>query len=133
LFQATRQRLTGPGEVALSYALAKELEDLGDHEASFAWLRRGAERRRSLLSYRVEADVAAMAEIERVFDASLFASPSQGCDDVGPVFVLGLPRSGTTLVDRIISSHAAVESLGEINDFALALMRVAGRPGARAI
>lgn len=126
LFQATRQRLTGPGEVALSYALAKELEDLGEHEASFAWLKRGADRRRSLLSYRVEADVSAMAEIERVFDAALFASPAPGCDEPGPVFVLGLPRSGTTLVDRIISSHSDVESLGEINDFAFALMRAAG-------
>lgn len=126
LFQATRQRLTGPGEVALSYALAKELEDLGDHDASFAWLRRGAERRRSLLSYRVEADVVAMAKIERVFDFTLLAQPQAGCGEAGPVFVLGLPRSGTTLVDRIISSHSDVESLGEINDFALALMRVAG-------
>lgn len=126
LLQATRQRLTGPGEVALSYALAKELEDLGEHEMSFAWLKRGADRRRSLLSYQVEADVSAMAEIGRVFDAALFASPAPGCDAPGPVFVLGLPRSGTTLVDRIISSHSDVESLGEINDFAFALMRVAG-------
>ena len=43
--------------------LAKELEDLGDPHHSFAWLKRGADRRRGLLSYRVEADVAAMAEI----------------------------------------------------------------------
>lgn len=126
LLQATRQRLTGPGEVALSYALAKEFEDLGEHDVSFAWLKRGADRRRGLLSYQVDADVAAMAEIARVFDASLFAAPTPGCDEPGPVFVLGLPRSGTTLVDRIISSHSAVESLGEINDFAFALMRMAG-------
>ncbi|MDO8296582.1 MAG: sulfotransferase [Caulobacter sp.] len=131
LLQATRQRLTGPGEVALSYALAKEFEDLGEHNMSFAWLKRGADRRRGLLSYQVEADVAAMAEIARVFDASLFASPAPGCDEPGPVFVLGLPRSGTTLVDRIISSHTAVESLGEINDFALALMRSAGPTGGK--
>lgn len=131
LFQATKQRLTGPGEVALSYALAKELEDLGDHPASFAWLRRGADRRRSMLSYQVEADVATMAEIARVFDTALFDRPARGCPDAGPVFVLGLPRSGTTLVDRIISSHTAVESLGEINDFAFALMRAAGPSQAR--
>ena len=126
LFQATRQRLTGPGEVVLSYALAKELEDLGEHAASFAWLRRGADRRRSMLSYQVAADVAAMTEIAKVFDRALFERTEPGRLDVGPVFVLGLPRSGTTLVDRIISSHSDVESLGEINDFALALMREAG-------
>ena len=126
LLQAARQRLTGPGEVAISYALAKEFEDLGEHDMSFAWLKRGADRRRGLLSYQVEADVAAMAEIARVFNAALFAAPTPGCDEPGPVFVLGLPRSGTTLVDRIVSSHSAVESLGEINDFAFALMRTAG-------
>lgn len=131
LLEAVEMVRSGPAEVALSYALAKELEDLGDADHSFAWLKRGADRRRSLLSYRVEADVAAMAEIARVFDASTFARPDPGCPDSGPVFVMGLPRSGTTLVDRIISSHSDVESLGEINDFALALMRLAGATGGK--
>jgi tetratricopeptide (TPR) repeat protein len=131
LLEAVEQVRPGPAEVALCYALAKELEDLGDPDHSFAWLKRGADRRRSLLSYRVEADVAAMAEIARVFDAALFDHPPAGCPEVGPVFVMGLPRSGTTLVDRIISSHSGVESLGEINDFALALMRLAGATGGK--
>lgn len=131
LMQAIQRIRSGPGEVALCYALAKELEDLDDPQASFAWLRRGADRRRSLLSYRVEADVAAMAEIARVFDRSLFETPVAGCEEAGPIFVLGLPRSGTTLVDRIVSSHEAVESLGEINDFALSLMRLAGAAGGK--
>jgi len=131
LLKAVERVRPGPAEVALCYALAKELEDLGDPHHSFAWLRRGADRRRSLLSYRVETDVAAMAEIARVFGARLFDRPSAGCPEPGPVFVMGLPRSGTTLVDRIISSHSDVESLGEINDFALALMRLAGATGGK--
>jgi len=131
LVQVLERTRSGPGQVALSYALAKELEDLGEAEASFTWLKRGADRRRSLLSYRVEADTVAMAEIARVFDRSLFETPAAGCDEAGPVFVLGLPRSGTTLVDRIISSHDDVESLGEINDFALSLMRLAGASGGK--
>ncbi|MDI1326202.1 MAG: sulfotransferase [Brevundimonas sp.] len=131
LLKAVEQVRSGPAEVALCYALAKELEDLGDPDHSFAWLKRGADRRRSLLSYRVEADVAAMAEIARVFDTALFDHPPAGCPETGPVFVMGLPRSGTTLVDRIISSHSDVESLGEINDFALALTRLAGAAGGK--
>lgn len=131
LLKAVEQVGPGPAEVALCYALAKELEDLGDTDHSFAWLKRGADRRRSLLSYRVEADVAAMAEIARVFDAARFDHPPGGCPETGPVFVMGLPRSGTTLVDRIISSHSDVESLGEINDFALVLMRLAGATGGK--
>ncbi len=121
----------GPGEVAVCYALAKELEDLGRDSESFGFLRRGADARRRRLSYRVEADVAAMAEIRRVFNGEALARMGTGCDEPGPVFVLGLPRSGTTLVDRIISSHSTVESLGEISDFALALMRLAGQTGGK--
>lgn len=114
------------GEAGLCYALAKELEDLGDYRKSFEFLQRGAEARRKLLSYRVEDDIAAIDEIRKTFDKSLFQKAAQGHDEAGPIFILGLPRSGTTLVDRIISSHSEVESLGEINDFALSLMRLAG-------
>jgi tetratricopeptide (TPR) repeat protein len=130
--QAVASRVQpGPGEVALSYALAKELEDLEQWPESFAWLKRGADRRRSLLSYDVRADIEAMAEIERVFDAEFFAEPIAGLADNSPIFVLGLPRSGTTLVDRIIGAHSEVESLGEINDFAFSLMRLAGAGGGK--
>ncbi|WP_419318627.1 sulfotransferase [Caulobacter sp. ErkDOM-E] len=131
LLDAVARTRPGPAEVALSYALAKEFEDLGQYQQSFEWLKRGADRRRRLLSYQVASDVAAMEEIARVFNPALFAATPEGCAEVGPIFVLGLPRSGTTLVDRIISSHSAVESLGEINDFALSLMRLAGQAGGK--
>ena len=113
------------GEVQLGYALAKELEDLGEWERSFAYLKRGADRRRRGLSYQVQADIDTMAEIARVFDAGYLKDPRPGYDGAAPIVVMGLPRSGTTLIDRILSSHDAVQSLGEINDFALSLMRLA--------
>lgn len=110
-----------PGETALYYALAKELEDLGDYARAFDFLERGASSRRSRLSYNVEQDVGAMRQISEVFDAAHFAALPTDSADTRPVFVLGLPRSGSTLVDRILSSHSEVHSLGEISDFALAL------------
>jgi tetratricopeptide (TPR) repeat protein len=117
-------RLRQPmGEVQLGYALAKELEDLGEYRRSFAALKRGADARRRLLSYRVEDDMRAMDAIASTFDAGFFAKYLAGERGPHPIFILGLPRSGTTLVDRILSSHSKVESLGEINDFARALMR----------
>jgi hypothetical protein len=79
-----------------------------------------------MLSYHVEDDVAAMAEIAHVFKPSVFKDAPAGHQDGRPIFVLGLPRSGSTLVDRILSSHSTVTSLGETSDFALALMRSAG-------
>ncbi|WP_421932008.1 sulfotransferase [Phenylobacterium sp.] len=113
-------------EAALCYALAKELEDLGRHDASWTWLARGAARRRGQLSYRVEADLETMSQIAAAFDASVMAGANSIPGSTGPIFVLGLPRSGTTLVDRILSAHPQVESLGEISDFALSLMRTVG-------
>lgn len=110
-----------PRAFALHFALAKELEDLGEHTESFSALKHGADARRSLMSYRVEGDVNRMGEIARTFDAAWLAQQSEGQTGEGPVFIVGFPRSGTTLVDRILSAHTEVESLGELNDFAFAL------------
>ncbi|MBI1329719.1 MAG: tetratricopeptide repeat protein [Alphaproteobacteria bacterium] len=121
------QPLRNPaGIVQLGYALAKELEDTGEHARSFAAMKRGADARRRLLAYRVESDEAAMTQIAQVFDAAFFAAPKPGFTGARPIFVLGLPRSGTTLVDRILSSHSTVESRGESTDFALSLVTLAG-------
>lgn len=112
--------------VPLCYALAKELEDLGEFERSFAALTRGAATRRAMLSYRVEDDESIMREIGAAFTEQLVGESASGCNDRRPVFVVGLPRSGTTLVDRILSSHSRIGSRGESADLALSLMKVAG-------
>lgn len=113
--------------IALGHALAKELEDLGQYDRAFAALRAAADARRARLSYRVADDVDTMAAIAEAFSAERLRDASAMSDEPGPIFVLGLPRSGTTLVDRILSSHSRVESLGEIQDFALALVEGAGQ------
>jgi len=115
------------GEVQLCYALAKELEDIGEYDRSFECLQRGADKRRSIMRYDVQGDVIAMQKIAEVFDAALFAECATMSGQDGPIFVLGLPRSGTTLVDRIVSSHSRVESLGEVNNFAYSLMHTVGQ------
>ncbi len=113
------------GVVQLGYALAKEYEDLGDWAQSFKYLKAGSDQRRAGLSYDVSDDEAVMTTIREAFRPDAFDGDNEGvASDVKPIFILGLPRSGTTLVDRILSSHSDVASLGEINDFALSMMQV---------
>jgi Flp pilus assembly protein TadD len=122
--------LSPPARVALGYALAKELEDLGRHDESFAALTGAAATRRRQLSYRVEEDLAAMAEIAREFGAAYCGAEAcargGGWPDARPLFIVGLPRSGTTLVDRILSSHSRVRSRGESSELAAAVLQIAG-------
>jgi hypothetical protein len=101
------------------------LEDLGDHAESFVWLKRGADARRAALSYQVERDVEAMALIAEVFSAEKLATPAPGASYARPIFIVGLPRTGTTLIERILGMHSQVTALGELTELPLAVTRAA--------
>jgi hypothetical protein len=69
--------------------------------------------------------VQTMADICHCFDANYMSMRWAGHAEGRPVFIIGLPRSGTTLVDRILSSHSAVQSRGESSDLGATVMRLA--------
>jgi len=121
-------------EVRLRYALAKEYEDLGEYARSFQQLTRAASLRRAHLSYDVAQDV---ATVEWIIEALPDPIPSSdavpagtaGASGTRPIFVVGLPRSGSTVVERILSSHSQVVAAGELPQFALAVVAGAQRVG----
>ncbi len=115
-----------PDRVPVYFALAKEYEDIGDYRKSFAFLERGARLKKNRMAYRVENDVLAMQHIQKTFHHTLLSGGAPHAGNEPSMFVMGLPRSGTTLVDRILSSHTQVGSLGEIQSFTFALMQLAG-------
>lgn len=113
------------GYVQVRYALAKEYEDIGNYEKSFQYLHQGAKKRREHMRYDVAADVATVDWIIDAFPAAPNEAAQYRGDDApsdAPIFIVGLPRSGTTLVDRILGSHSKVVSAGEINHFALSIV-----------
>jgi tetratricopeptide (TPR) repeat protein len=117
------------GEVLLRYALAKEHEDLGEHEKSLQHLARGARLRREHLRYDVKGDVATVGWIIEAFPGS--SPPFPGAPEEAPIFIVGLPRSGSTLLDRILGSHSRVHSAGELDCFAQALVAAVRRTTGR--
>jgi hypothetical protein len=118
--------------VQLRYALAKEYEDLEQYEQSFQHLRHGATLRRRHMRYDVATDLATVDWIIDAFATTPSDPAPNTCDDA-PIFIVGLPRSGSTLVDRILGSHSQLHSAGELKCLALAIVDAVRRqtPGAQ--
>jgi len=111
------------GRANICYALAKELEDLDEAERSFTYLKQGADSRRSSMQYDVQRDLETMAAIQKSYPAALFDGQIEGDSNAEAIFILGLPRTGTTLVERILASHTEVHSAGELNNFTVRMMK----------
>ena len=101
--------------IELEFTLGKAFMDLGDADAAFGHLNSANRLRRARLSYDVRQDVAQFEQIARSLDAPRLASlAGGGHSSDAPVFILGMPRSGTTLVEQILASHPLVHGAGEL-------------------
>jgi Tfp pilus assembly protein PilF len=119
-------------EILLCFAVAKELADVARHEESFVYLKRGCDLQRRLMTYDVRDDVATMDRIVQLHDhATTTGAPGAATDEC--IFVIGLPRSGTTLVEQILGSHSAVQSAGELQAFPAETMKAVHRQVGRAV
>ncbi len=111
------------GEMNFCYALAKECEDVGEYSRAFDALTQGSRIRRQHLEYNVDRDIAVLDDIRRHYHSVERCDGSNGYDTSGPIFIVGMPRTGTTLVERILSSHSKVCSVGELNDFSTEMVK----------
>lgn len=109
----------------LHLTLAKEFEDFGEYSTAFDHYTRGKAAHRGRAGYSSERDGAIFDAIRRHFDGMKVSTASGDRSDE-PIFVFGMPRSGTTLTDRILSSHSKVYSAGELQNFGTALQRATG-------
>ncbi|MBB3693823.1 sulfotransferase [Sphingomonas sp. BK580] len=130
---AARAAATAPRDrLLLGYALAKELDDLADPHAAFAILAQTNAEHRATLPYRFADDAAVFDAIEACW-ATPAGRAAPDTPRTAPIFVVGMPRTGTTLVDRILSSHGEVESAGELQALPLAVKAAAGTRGRRVL
>jgi len=107
--------LADDGRMHISYALGKALEDAGDYDDAFPFLAEANALKRKTLRFDIDAHRGAINELMRVFDGTMVAGVGElGFADERPIFVLGMPRSGTTLVEQILASHHAVYGAGEL-------------------
>ncbi|MBL4630810.1 MAG: sulfotransferase, partial [Paraglaciecola sp.] len=121
---------TSDKNIFMYYALGKELEDLERWEESYSYYKKGGDAVCRVAKYEIADDVALIDKIIKVCNADwlnqkpvkLNKSPSKKT----PIFIVGLPRTGTTLTERIISSHSQVESLGETQFLQMVLRRESG-------
>lgn len=132
-----QQRLAQPAmqpqdAVGAGFALAKELEDTGHYAAAFAALRQAATCKRQQLQYDAATEFATFAAMRQHFTAEFFArsdkeTATETNSTLRPIFILGMPRTGTTLVERILGQHPDVVSIGEFPDFPLEVAQAARR------
>ena len=113
---------TDRARMFLGYALAKELDDLECYDAAFHWYSQGAAARRRHLVYDVRHDEMKLARIGQVFSTADPLVPSCPVDSARFIFIVGLPRTGTTLVEQMLIRLPGVVSNGETENFARALL-----------
>ena len=103
--------------IYLCFALGKAFEDRGDHAASWRLYERGNTLRRRSARYRPDVAELCALQLKRVFTAEFFGDRAGwGADDAAPVFIVGLPRSGSTLIEQILASHSKVEGTQELTE-----------------
>jgi tetratricopeptide (TPR) repeat protein len=112
-------------ESSLRYAIGKYYDDLGDYPRAFRSYQRANELQRTVARpYDREARTRFVDDLIRVYGSEQVSAAQPGASDsTVPVFVVGMPRSGTSLVQQILSSHPAVRGAGELEFWSLAMRK----------
>lgn len=117
----------------LHFGLAKAYDDLKRYDEAFSHLLKGNAIKRKTLKYDEDSVLSYFERVKGVMSADVIREKSGGGFDTNlPIFVLGMPRSGTTLIEQILASHPAVKGGGELKDFSETVNNVHTRDGSRA-
>ena len=116
----------------LAFGLGKAYEDLGEYEKSMQFILQATRLKRASLDYSISESENLFDNIKTTFTSSFFsAHEGMGNQDRTPIFILGMPRSGTSLVEQILASHSDVFGAGELNDLPVLIGKIAPADSSR--
>ena len=128
-----RKQVTAEGgdaddQAHLAFALGKALEDSGEYDESFHFYRRGNAIRRIEHRHNPKINVLDSVRQVRTLDKAFFEQRKDwGCQSPKPIFIVGLPRAGSTLLEQILASHSQVEGTTELQDIIAISRQLGGR------
>jgi len=126
--QIARADMRGENRSYFHFALGKALEDDRQWQEAFEHYRKANEFLRPAIAYNAADTSERVRRVKAFFTAELFARRAgAGCGSAGPIFIVGLPRSGTTLLEQILASHSAVEATGGLHAIEYMAARLAGK------
>lgn len=130
----TRQANTGSisdeDRFHIEFAMGKALEDRAQWAASFEHYSRANAQRRAKLEIDPESNAAQIERQASIISARFFADHGEGgCSSDAPIFILGMPRAGSTLIEQILASHSQIEGTQELSDIAMLSQQVAQGEG----
>ncbi len=120
--------IAGDDRIHLCFAAGKALEDRADYDASFAYYERGNALKMTENRYKAEVNEnRAAAQVETCTRELFESRPGVGFDCPDPIFIVGLPRAGSTLLEQILASHSLVDGTMELHDILALAQRLRGR------
>ena len=125
--QLERKELSPEDRLHFHFALGKALEDENQYADSFKNYESGNRIRRRMSHYDPVAVREHVRRCENLFTADFFSEHKGGSEAPDPIFILGLPRAGSTLVEQILSSHSQIEGTMELPDILSIAERLAGK------
>jgi tetratricopeptide (TPR) repeat protein len=127
-FQLARGDLSEEDRLHFDFAMGKALEDEGSYPDSFAHYAKGNELRRARVDFDAEEMSGFVRQSIQLFSAEFFAARAgRGFEAPDPIFIVGLPRAGSTLIEQILASHSSVEGTMELPDILTIAAALAGQ------
>ncbi len=122
------EQVTDPADrLHLHFALGKAFEDGRDETRAFSHYEQANRIRRAQLSYAPEETTRQCRAMIQALENGVLAAPDDGCAEEGPIFIVGLPRSGSTLIEQILATHSAIEGTSELPEMMMIAERLACR------